>query len=60
MRSILLLVLLLAAGCKFDWAGPNLECLTTSPSEGACPAPNDSLATVSIADSLSLAAVQGE
>jgi len=60
MRSMLLLALLLVAGCKMDWAGPDLSCLFSSEG-GACPAPApDSVATASIADSPPEADVQGD
>jgi len=54
MRSMLLLALLLLAGCKIDWAGPDLSCLSPSEAE-ACPAPPlDTGAPAPVADTSSV------
>lgn len=47
MRRMLLVGLLLVAGCKVDWAGPDLSCLSQDHEEG-CPTQSaESVTTVS-------------
>jgi hypothetical protein len=60
MRPILLVALLLLAGCKMDWAGPDLSCLSVTDS-GECPAPPpEGVPTAPTGDTLTVSAAQGD
>lgn len=58
MRSMLLLGLLLVAGCKIDWAGPDLSCLSPGSAEVCSAPPVDSVTTASLTDTLPVYDVQ--
>lgn len=56
MRSMLLLALLLLAGCKTDWTGPDLSCMFSSEDRGCPPPATDGVATALMGDTMSVPA----